>query len=465
MYKLKTIIKNDIIDNMFLFWKGMDYIMEEELDIKELFIALWNKKIFIIIITFICMIFGFFKYNVFKEFNEKKILNAKEEYIAGTNFVVGEKNIDIPENYENITDLKLKEKVIIDDNLVATYEQLLKKRSNFEKLIEELNLDLEIEDLEKMVIFRRINNSEVLEIDVIYEDEEIAQKISISLAKILEQDLKEIYNISGITLLDTGKLINKDEFSTVKEADTSTQKSSSIKKTIIITAIGFCVACGIVIVLEIFDNTVKNENSLEKTSKLKTLAVIPNSVQDNKDKFRLLRVNINQCKTILITSPRRYEGKTYVAKNLAKAFNALGKNVLLIDLVNEKNNLVKKYNGKGLLTYLEENDKLIEKYINDSDIKNLSVLTLGKDNGNSTELLESLRMAEALALLEKIYDVIIIDGGSVLDDANTLAMSKIAKFSVLVINKRKTKMEDVIKAKNNIEDVGGNVLGNVFNKI
>jgi MinD-like ATPase involved in chromosome partitioning or flagellar assembly len=73
-------------------------------------------------------------------------------------------------------------------------------------------------------------------------------------------------------------------------------------------------------------------------------------------------------------------------------------------------------------------------------------------------------MQETLSTLERLYDVIIIDSENVVESANTLAIAKIAKYSILVSCERKTKIADIIKAKNNIEDLGGNVIGNVLNK-
>ena len=137
---------------------------------------------------------------------------------------------------------------------------------------------------------------------------------------------------------------------------------------------------------------------------------------------------------------------------------------MLVDLVNNSNDIIQSYSGKGLTDYLGSTDKIIEKYIVETKIKGLNLLLAGSDLSNQTELLESTKMKETLDILEKIYDVVIIDSSNVIDSANTLGIAKIARYTILVVSERKTKMENVIRAKNNIEDIGGNVIGNVLNK-
>ena len=214
-----------------------------------------------------------------------------------------------------------------------------------------------------------------------------------------------------------------------------------------------------------FNNSIKDSEQLEKVSGLKNLTTIKNSKYDSQNDFKLLRVNINECKTILVTSPESKTGKSYVALNLAKSFAKLGKKVLLIDLTKNESNLLKKYDGNGLTDYLDGQDKFVEKYAVETNVKNLSVLLSGKKQENITELLESSKMAEVISTCERLYDVIIIDSENVIESANTLAVAKLSKYSILVCVNRKTKLVNLIKAKNNIEDVGGSVVGTVLNNL
>lgn len=226
---------------------------------------------------------------------------------------------------------------------------------------------------------------------------------------------------------------------------------------------GFIVSCGVVIVIEIFDSSIKNEDFLEKITNLKTLVKLPKKDEDLTDKFRLLRVNIGEYRSILITSAQKGEGKSFVSLNLAKSYAKLGKKVVLIDLNNNSSDIAKNYNGNGLTEYLESNENSTSNYVVETNIKNLDILLAGKDLNNQEELLESYKMKDTLKLLENLYDVVIIDSDNALESANTLVISKLVKGAILVVSERQTNSMNIIKAKNNIQDVGGIIIGTVYN--
>ena len=224
---------------------------------------------------------------------------------------------------------------------------------------------------------------------------------------------------------------------------------------------GFIGVCGVIIIIELFDNSIKNEEYLENITDSKVLSRIYNKEED----FKILRVNLNDCKTILVTSPEKDDGKSFVALNLAKSYEKLGKKVVLIDLVKNSSELVKKHDGKGLSDYLKSNDNSTSNYVSKTTLKNLDILFAGKDVSDLPELLESYKMKDTLKLLENLYDIVIIDSGNILESASTITMSKLSKYTILVVSERKTKIQNIVKAKNDIEDIGGRLIGVVYNSI
>ena len=79
------------------------------------------------------------------------------------------------------------------------------------------------------------------------------------------------------------------------------------------------------------------------------------------------------------------------------------------------------------------------------------------------ELLETYKMKDTFKLLENLYDIVIIDSNNILDSASSLTIAKNLKYTILVVSARKTKIGNIVRAKNDIEDVGGIVLGTVYN--
>lgn len=454
--------------------------MEEELDIKDFVIALWKKKFIILAVTLVFFVLGIIFYGINQK-EEKVLISSSDDkktsahsYVE-TDFLFA-RGTSVAEYIDEDgikTTSKTSFKQSIDAGVIANLNMFATSKTFLNSVLEKVELEEQAIDLKSNIMIFKNGSSDLITLIVALEEEEKALSISEMILQELKDKVKDFYQIEEIVTVNEPIALEEKEIGAleekIKDGETSvtntvsTDSGSSKKKIILITALGFVLACGVVIVMELFDSSVKDEELLEKATNLKTLTKIPKTNLDVSDKFKLLRVNINECKTVLVTSPEKGDGKSFVAMNLAKSFARLGKKVLLIDLVQNSNGIANKYNGNGLTEYLDSNDKLVEKYIVETSVKNLSMLFAGNHLENQTELLESPKMVETLNILGTLYDVVIIDSSNVLESANSLAIAKIAKFSILVVSERKTKLANTIKAKNNIEDIGGNVIGNVLN--
>ena len=192
--------------------------------------------------------------------------------------------------------------------------------------------------------------------------------------------------------------------------------------------------------------------------------------------FRTLRTNIQfmnsnkDFKTLLITSTMPGEGKSWVAANLAVAFAQAGKKVILIDTDMRRGRqafLFKQNSDMGLSNYLsginEEND--IHKYINETEMKGLSVITAGTVPPNPSELLCSERMKWLMDAVRYEYDIVILDGTPSSIVTDSVILSKDADATLIVAAYKKTKKEDLKRLKQEIDNVGGKVIGVTLNRI
>ena len=100
-----------------------------------------------------------------------------------------------------------------------------------------------------------------------------------------------------------------------------------------------------------------------------------------------------------------------------------------------------------------------ENNIKESDVKNLTVL---KSEKGVKENYSEDCIRNNVEKLEAKYDIIIIDSSNILNSADAMVVAKVVKNIVLVVSERKTKIEDVVRAKKCIDDIGGNVIGNVL---
>lgn len=138
--------------------------------------------------------------------------------------------------------------------------------------------------------------------------------------------------------------------------------------------------------------------------------------------------------------------------------------MLLLDLNSNRSNLVEKYNGKGLLNYINSNskNKNIAKYISKSTVENLDILLIGT---NATNIyFEEDQLNSVLKTLESTYDTIIINSPDVLDEANTLATIKAIKDLVLITTERKTKIEEFNKTQTIVKELNGNIIDDILIK-
>lgn len=189
--------------------------------------------------------------------------------------------------------------------------------------------------------------------------------------------------------------------------------------------------------------------------------------------YRTIRTNIqfskidNDMKTILITSSKQDEGKTTVASNLAVSFATLEeKKVLIIDADLRNPSIHKMFNKTNSfgLTDVLTNKKELKKYIQNTELENLQILTTGAIPHNPGEMLESKKIIELIDDLKQDYDYIFIDTSpiGIIMDAGVLA--NYADGTILVIGYNEVEKERVKLSKERLEKVKANVIGAVFNK-
>ena len=198
--------------------------------------------------------------------------------------------------------------------------------------------------------------------------------------------------------------------------------------------------------------------------------------------FRTLRTNIqfmntnNQLKTLLITSTLSGEGKSWVASNLAVTFAHAGKKVILIDADMRKGRQYTIFEVSprpGLSNYLsgidsnsEENsmDEIID-YIQETEVKNLYVISAGNIPPNPSELLINPKMVNLLDKLKQVSDIVIIDGTPSKLVTDSVILSRIVDSTLIVSAHNQTRKDDLERVIKDVRNVGGNVAGVVYNKI
>ena len=231
----------------------------EEINLKEL-LSYFISKIWIVFITFGLLI-------MFSVVNTKFI--KVPLYNSSTTIVLtinneSELNTSITQN-----------DITINQKLVATYRQIIKSRRVLDKVIENLELDMEASTLSKKVSVTNETDTELLKITVSDEDPELAAMIADEIAKAFSEDIVDIYNIKNVSIID--KALESDTPYNIK----------LVKDAIIFGMLGIVLGLGIIFIMFYFDTTIKNSEEIEEKLGLPVLGVVP--AIDNGKKLKARR--------------------------------------------------------------------------------------------------------------------------------------------------------------------------------
>ncbi len=192
-----------------------------------------------------------------------------------------------------------------------------------------------------------------------------------------------------------------------------------------------------------------------------------------RDDINKLRTNLvfsakeKGAKLISVTSPKRENGKSTVASNLAVALAKSSKKVILVDTnlrfpILSKAFLIKD-DEPGLTDVIMDSaklDKIIKLRKTQQD--NLFLLPAGKQKDLGHNLLTTNRMGEICEKLRNSdFDFVIFDNAS-LENPESLAMSAMSDAVVLVIT-AKTKKETAAESRFAIEKAKAKIMGVVVN--
>lgn len=195
--------------------------------------------------------------------------------------------------------------------------------------------------------------------------------------------------------------------------------------------------------------------------------------------FRTLRTNIQfmnsniKLRTLLVTSTVPGEGKSWVTSNLAVTFAQAGKRVVLIDADMRKGRLYSIFKVQprpGLSNYLSKysddtNHLDLNDYVVPTEVENLYIMPAGNVPPNPSELLVTRQMRNLLDELKRKVDLIIIDGTPCKLVTDSIILSRMVDSTMIVSAHNETRKDDLERVVRDIKNVGGRVIGVVYNKL
>lgn len=397
--------------------------MDEELDLKEIFKTIYKKKNILIYMLIACFLVGMIYTFIIK---------------VPTYGVTAQILIDRAD--ASIEDFITSKDILKNENIQAKFDKntkLISINTNTEKPEESLNITNEY-----------IEN--------------------------LKTKLEEVYEIKTFELINTPQLPENPS------------NISYLKDILISLIIGF-IAFTIYIMLMLSLKGVTSSTEIENIIGLNVLGEV--SLENKKNKKETISYNtknkhiLNELKrieanielnkenrkpkTILLTATENKVGNSYIVNNLANQYAKIYNKVLIIDTDIISKTLTKFYNmneQEGLTNILKTNNtNKVETLIQKTQNENLYILPVGNTNIEEDIFLQE-NINIILEELKKKYDVILIDALSINKNIAPIHLSSIVDANIITIEKGKTKIEDIQKAKSTIENVGGKISGIIMNK-
>lgn len=437
---------------------------KEKINLKRLNSVLKKNSIKIILILFLFTLCGYFySYNF-----------VVPEYKSTSTILLASNNLNKDSNTVTQTDVNL------NKNLISTYGKILKSNNVLGKVINNLDLDMTEEELYKNVQIEEVDDTQIIQIGVIDKSAIKAQEIADELNNVFIEEIKQIYKMDNINIVDKASL------------EMEPYNVNHIRDILGFLAIGIVFSIFMISIIYFFDTTIKIDQDVEEYIGLNVVGTIPKNrskeekeivVQNNSksiisEALKAIRTNLSftqskgNSKSILFTSCNAGEGKSWVASNMAVAYAQSNKNVIIVDADMRKGRQHKIFDVKnvnGLSSCLKEissneDYEILKKYIQQTGIPKVHIITIGAVPPNPSELLLSNNMSYLIHMLKCVYDVVIIDGTPCNLVSDSIPVSRIVDTTILVTESRKTKIEDLRRVVKSIKNAEGNIGGVILNK-
>jgi len=227
-----------------------------EIDLLRLLQSLWKRAWAIVLAALVCggIALGYTSFLVTPLYKASALL-----YVNNSSITVGSTQLSISPS-----------ELSAAQSLVDTYLVILKTRTTLNKVIEKAELSYTYKDLSGMISAAAVNSTEIFEIVVTSPDPQEAEKIANTIAQVLPERISAIVDGSSVRIVDYAIV-------------PSVKASPSItKNTAIGMIIGFVLACGVVILMDLFDDQIHDSDYLMQNYDIPVLAVIPELLSSSK---------------------------------------------------------------------------------------------------------------------------------------------------------------------------------------
>lgn len=246
--------------------------------------------------------------------------------------------------------------------------------------------------------------------------------------------------------------------------------------------VGIVLGIMLAALLDRLDQRISDGDDFERIYGLPVLAEIPRTRELAQgelpfyvaERFRALRtslryVNFDQrMRSLLVASPLPEDGKSTIARSLAETMAAMGDSVVLVDV--DLHKVRAQDRGESGLSGVLIGDELEDALISEplplrpgDEPRRLTVLPAGPRPPNPSELVDSERMLEVLAELERRFDLVVLDAPALASVSAGLALIPVVSGILVVGAIGHTTIKGAIGLRQQIALLRGHPVGIVLN--
>ena len=228
---------------------------EQEIDLIELFNNIKKHTLLIIILG---LLVGGIAYGI-----SSFVLTPKYDSSA-TMIISNSTNVDSQNMPQANVELG---QIEANKALISTYSEIVKSRGIADKVISNLNLDMDYEEFSEKVSIESVKDTQIISVMVVDTIPERAQDIANETANIFKDSIGDIMKVDNVQILDGATLPEKPSSPNIK------------KNTAIGVVLGLILGVMISIFKEISDTTIKSQDDINKYFDLPVIGIIPDKKQ------------------------------------------------------------------------------------------------------------------------------------------------------------------------------------------
>lgn len=365
---------------------------------------------------------------------------------------------------------------------IASYVAVADSPLVAEKVIEELGLPLQPEELAGRITATSTGESLIVDVSVEDTSPERARDVANALGPELDEAVNELENISEARAVPIKVTILRPA-----QLPTTPISPRPLRDVPLGLALGLVLGLGAAFLREALDTTIHGGELDELTQGAPVLGMIPfdrsarreplavarSPLSRYAEAFRQLRTNLqfvelgSHSKVFVITSSIAGEGKSLISCNLALALAQSGSSVCVVesDLRRPRMSAYLDLDRViGLSNVLTGRISLAEALQTWEDTP-LAVLPSGTLPPNPSELLGSEQMQELVTELRSRFDFVLFDTPPLLPVTDAAVLAKLTDGAILVVSPGRTRRHQVERAQTTLQTVGAPLVGTVLNAV